>query len=407
MTFRGYTFYWLVVLFFIGTRAAAGAGPGRDILDTSDGDVKQVLTDYARGAGLSVVMPANISGKVTAVLQDQTWQNVFTAVLLPLGYEWQEVGSIIQVRQREVFERYVPVGYVDSKLVADALSQVISKMGSVHDVGRAVVIRDVAERIDHDVDVIRQLDTPPVRVMVKCRFFETDLSKSHGSGINWSGLSGVTVSLGNAQQSLPGTPFSGVLSVSGLAAVVSALDSDTKTKTLAEPNVLVVDGKTAVVLLGQQYPIPQYSFSAQQAVVQVSGIDYKDIGISLTVTPRVCLSGIVLQIKPEVSSISGTVTFAGVGGTAIPTITDRSVDTVATLRDGETVILGGLVYETSEADESSVPVASRIPLLGALFKGRSSTKNRQELTVMVTVSIVPLDAGPVPVSVIKNRIQGK
>ena len=109
-------------------------------------------------------------------------------------------------------------------------------------------------------------------------------------------------------------------------------------------------------------------------------MEYRDTGVSLTVTPRVNSGGYVsLIVDQEISSVSPTVS----SGIDSPTISRRSVSTDVTIRDGQTVVLGGLIQDSSSGSRRGIPVLSDVPVLGAAFGRRAETAGRTELLALL------------------------
>ena len=370
-----------------------------ELLDIPQDDVKAVLRDVAKAHGLSIVVPGSLAGKVTVVWNGGDWQELFRAALDPLGYSFTLKEGLVVVAQKTLFEVVVPVGAADRDKVAESVAGLLSPVGVIHGVGNGLMVRDLPDVVGRIERVVALASVVPKQVWVQCRFIETDMATDAERGVDLSSLATLGVTLSNLQWSAGGngTGFSGALSLSQLAGVLKALDAHSNSRTLAVPQLMGVDGVESIVSLGQQYPIPQYTFSAQQAVVQVSGFAYKDIGITLRMTPHVVPGlGVVLQVKPEVSSVSGVTTFGGVGGAVIPTINTRSVETTVVVADGGTAVIGGLDYDVTQGSNNSVPGLARMPILGTAFRSKSFTRTKQRLTIFLTVRIAPLsEAGAV------------
>jgi len=117
-------------------------------------------------------------------------------------------------------------------------------------------------------------------------------------------------------------------------------------------------------------------------------VTYEDVGIILDVTPHINPDGYVnLEIKPEISQISGQSVQVSEGLSAV-VISERSAETTVTVKDGETVILGGLITETSDKGENKVPWLGDVPVLGELFKSRSNVSSKTELLIVLTVNVL-------------------
>jgi len=174
-----------------------------------------------------------------------------------------------------------------------------------------------------------------------------------------------------------------------LSAFITALQGTGDFKSLAEPNLLALDGTEASFLAGGEFPFP---FSSGDGDISLM---FKEFGIRLAFTPTVMNSGnIKLKVEPEVSTLdfaSGLQAF----GFQIPTILSRRAHTEVELKDGQTFAIAGLIDNSITENLSKVPVLGHIPILGKLFQSQNMRQNRSELLVLVTPRLVqPSDEAP-------------
>jgi type IV pilus assembly protein PilQ len=176
--------------------------------------------------------------------------------------------------------------------------------------------------------------------------------------------------------------------------VFSFLNQDSESELLANPRVVTTDNGKAKINITQQYPIPQFTFSEQTASFQISGFEYKDIGIVLTVTPRINKDDVVtLEVAPEVSSSANSVPFSSGNGVAfnIPIIDIRQASTTVLIKSGTTLAMGGLIREDVSDAYTKVPVMGDIPGLGALFRSKTLNRLKRNLLVFLTPTVVNPD----------------
>lgn len=168
--------------------------------------------------------------------------------------------------------------------------------------------------------------------------------------------------------------------------ILSALKSLNDTKLVSNPTVVTLNNTEATINIGKEFPIPNYTYNQERGTYEVSGFEYRPIGIILKVTPQVNSRGFIkLTIEPEVSSSNESTTF---GAATIPIVTTRKTVTQVSLRDGYTMGIGGLV-ETNEVDSSTkVPVLGSIPVLGRLFRSNSKDHQRRNLIIFITAKTV-------------------
>ena len=135
-----------------------------------------------------------------------------------------------------------------------------------------------------------------------------------------------------------------VFSASDFNLILSALKTTSGTKIVSNPTVVTLNNSEAFINVGEEYPIPSYTYNQEHGSFEVSGFTYKPIGIILKVTPQVNARGFIkLTLEPEVSQQNGTTTFGGAGGASIPIIATRTAKTQVSMKDGYTMAIGGLM----------------------------------------------------------------
>ncbi|BET66384.1 hypothetical protein ASA1KI_13020 [Opitutales bacterium ASA1] len=182
---------------------------------------------------------------------------------------------------------------------------------------------------------------------------------------------------------------SAVFNAAQFEVILSALKTQNETKLVSNPTVVTLNNQEASISIGEQFPVPSYTYNQERGTFEVSGFEYKDIGIIMKVTPQVNNNGLInLKIEPTVSSRSGTTTFGGAGGAEIPIISTRETSTQVAIQDGFTMGLGGLIESVKQGGQTKVPVLGDIPGLGKMF--RSSTKNdtTRNLIIFITAKVL-------------------
>lgn len=165
-------------------------------------------------------------------------------------------------------------------------------------------------------------------------------------------------------------------------AKLNALITNNKANILAKPKVTTINGKEAYINIGSSVPIPKSTTTSNG--ITDSGVDYRDVGIKLQYTPRINADGyITAKIHAEVSSV-------GEFNSTIKAYNfyTRSADTQIRLKDGETMVIGGLIDSEESRSISKVPFLGDIPILGAFFKNSSKSKTEQEVIIFITAHIV-------------------
>ena len=246
---------------------------------------------------------------------------------------------------------------------------------------------------------IERLDAVPLQVQIETRIFEVVLRDNFRFGVQWyleglAGGDGAVSQPGNKQQwalgsggGKPATPDTFFYSFVNkeLQVALRALETNGNTTTLSAPSLVVVNNRKARIQVGDQIPVTQtFVNPAAGSDREVGQVTYKDTGVILDVRPRVNPGGLVyLDVTQEVSRANDA---APSGQNAA--IERRKLETQVAVRSGQTVLLGGLIRQRDSRSHSGVPGLSRIPLLGALFRGRSENLMRTELIVLITPKVI-------------------
>ena len=161
---------------------------------------------------------------------------------------------------------------------------------------------------------------------------------------------------------------------------------------------------TAVINVGQERPIPSYTYNQERGVYEVSGFNYKPIGVILKVTPQVNAAGrIKLSVTPEVSQSINNVVF---NGNQIPIIDTRKTSTTVSLADGYTMGIGGLLTSSSANGGNRVPILGSMPLVGRLFRSDNKRQEMTNLIIFITAKTLSADGAPVEKVFNSERVRG-
>jgi pilus assembly protein CpaC len=177
----------------------------------------------------------------------------------------------------------------------------------------------------------------------------------------------------------------------GVGGVMKALESSGGFQSLAEPNLIAYNGQEASFLAGGEFPVP-----IVQGATNAVSVLFKEFGIRLNFTPTIAGDVIRLKVRPEVSTLdfNNGITLSGF---RIPALTTRRAETDVELRDGQSFAIAGLLDNTSQNDSSAIPILSKLPIIGSLFKSKADRAERTELMVLITPRLVrPLNPDEVP-----------
>jgi len=242
-------------------------------------------------------------------------------------------------------------------------------------------------------EVLAKLDITPMQVLIEGTVLEVSLRDDLRYGLQYfieTGEFSAIFTRGSDPASVtPLTPGFGV-SIGGPNSskiVIDALSELTDVRVVSSPQLLVLDGGTARLHVGDQVPIVTRTSSATVTDDNriVNEIEYRDTGVTLNVTPKVKASGVVtLEVSQEVSDVVRTDS----SDIDSPTIQQRRVVSTAAVESGTTVLLAGLIREVQNDVKSGIPVLHQLPLVGSLFGSTDKSTQRTELVVLITPRVI-------------------
>ncbi len=190
-----------------------------------------------------------------------------------------------------------------------------------------------------------------------------------------------------------GRTLNAVFSATDFKLILSALQQQQKTKVVSNPTIVTLNNTQAVINVGEERPIPSYTYNQQTGTYEVSGFTYRPIGVILKVTPQVNARGFIkLTVEPEVSQSSRDANF---NGASIPIVESRKANTTVSLKDGFTMGIGGMMTLTSKNGNTKVPVLGSIPVLGRLFRSDSRDTESKNLIIFITAKTISAEGAAV------------
>jgi type II secretory pathway component GspD/PulD (secretin) len=170
-------------------------------------------------------------------------------------------------------------------------------------------------------------------------------------------------------------------------AFLDMLIRDGNARVLAQPKLVTLNGKEASMLAGQRIPyLVSQTVFAGGAAAPTQTVQREEVGIKLSITPLINADGyITVRIRPEVSSVTS---FRGTAND-LPVVSTRQAETTVRLKDGSSVIIGGLLSEERTTNRTKVPLLGDIPLLGALFRHENIVTSKRDLVIEVTPRLLP------------------
>jgi len=379
-------------------------------LDYKDAELSSVLRALSYSYGLNLVATKDIKGKVTVALRDITVDEALNAVLKVNGYTFTRKGNLIYITSGpglegiDVVTVAIPLKYLTASETSELLQKAISSKGDIriNEATNSLVITDFPASVEKVKTVLKDIDVAPVQVLIEAKLVDITEKDYQNFGVTYTldykpagdikGLfdrkTGYQEELAGSQTMAgPSSTLSGgqlkitTLTFKGLSGTVTldALIQDQKAHLLASPSIATLSGKEARIIIGERYP---YKEKTQTTTGTTETTKFVDIGTTLRVTPQVSPDGyITMYVHPEVSSLTSSLD-------AGPRIATREADATIRVRDGETIIIGGLIKRQDDRVKGRIPIIGHIPILGWFFTKASSDLTSTELVVFITPRII-------------------
>jgi len=386
----------------------------RITINASDLPIDMVIRQLAEQADVDLIKSPKVIGNVTATLTDVPLEEALKNILRAHGFDYVTdknmirivpVGDIIEAEERLTSKIY-RITYADVAEVEKALQKFISKRGTVSlNKGTShIIVTDTESNIKAIDKFVEEIDQITPQVLVEVRIYDITTQDTLDLGIQWAAgrdttypgalgtnpsnrthpfitgnFSGAT---GKTASSTIGTLRFGWLDKSiDIDALLSAEQENINAKLLANPRILVLDNETALFDIVRQIPYTEVSTTGNTATETVQ---FKPVGVKLEVTPHITRDGMIkLHIMPEFGVVVGTLTEG-----SPPTIDTRKINTIALVKHGQTVVLGGLRKKDITQQTNKVPLLGDLPILGALFRFKGESTTNSEIVVFITPQIV-------------------
>jgi len=235
-----------------------------------------------------------------------------------------------------------------------------------------ILVKGTEEELANVETMIAGLDKRAPQIMIQAKVVEITLEGEKELGIKWTS-GGVEGQISIGELTLGGSFERFEL----IEATLRAMQSDGKTNILSNPKVLTLDGKEARIETGQQIPIKKITADGEET------IEYKKVGLTLTITPRVSSDGFVtMDVYPTVNSL-GTELIQG-----YPVINSREENVIIRANLGETVVIGGLITSTDIKTITKIPLLGDIPIFGKLFQFSHTKTEKTEIIILISAHLL-------------------
>jgi len=395
-------------------------------LDFQNADINDILRLIADVSGLNIIAGPDVKGTVTTRMIDIPWDQALEVVLKINGLGQAQEGNIIRVAPVERFiaeheerlraqkaeeeveplvKQVVPINYADVEELKTNLERVLSARGSLWIDTRTntMIVTDVKDSVQQVMDLIGTLDRQTPQVMIESRIVEASRNFlkelgvqlgsrfAHVTDNNFPSTIGVSGGItgddaGNFLVDLPaavGSGSGGAISfaLAGASSLLnlqlSALENSGNGKVITNPKIATLDNTEALIESGRRIPYPTRDEDGIK-------IEFANAVIQLRVTPHVAPDGFI-NLKIHATKNEADFTNAVQG---VPTILTREATTEMLVRDGATVVIGGLYQRTLQASQTGIPWLSNVPGLGWLFRTVRDRDDNEELLIFITPRII-------------------
>jgi len=381
-------------------------------LDLRQMDLRTALNLIAEQNNLNIVSGDEVLGEVTGHFDRVPVSEVLDSLLRACGYRYDTVGDIIVVTAADEKAtrwgdtRVIQLYHADGMKVRTAVSKLLSARGSIQlypeeiqqenmrvsgdkagPEATVLIVHDEKTRVDEIAAVVEILDNAPKQLMIEVRLVETVIGNNVDIGFDWNVEASVDGNQTPQELPLDRDRFTfGTLSVAEFYGVLRSLDEDKKSRLISNPRITTEDNREARISVGTVVPVRTVSRFSESGVTQdLLTYEDKEINIELSVTPLVSGDGqITLMVEAVVQDIIG---WTGEYNDQ-PITSKRELSTRVTVRDSETIAMGGLIKEAEIETISRVWILGRIPLLGRFFSNTIRTKETTDMLIFITPHII-------------------
>lgn len=408
----------------VSRQSVAGEGDGQLNINIPGTDIREVLELLSRAGNLNILASKNVTGNVKASLTGVDVETALDAILRSTGYVARRDGDFVYVGTSEDFQamdhaidRIATRVFRPNYVTAAELQALITPMlttgvgtvsiSSAAEVGigsnadeaggdnfagaEVVLVRDYEAILCQIDQVFAEVDRRPLQVSIEAMILSVELSDEQSLGIDWElfrNKNNVRLLFGSPLDNLnnidvatnSGLVF-GYLD-SSISLFLDALESVGTTHVISSPRLMCLNKQRAEIHIGEERG---YVSTTVTETAATQSVEFLEVGTQLRLRPFISNDGLVrLEIHPELST--GTVEVSE--NFTLPNKTVTQVTTNVMVRDGATLVIGGLLREELQSDVEQIPLMGSLPLVGPMFRSKTDTTNRDEIVVLITPRIV-------------------
>jgi len=355
-------------------------------IEFADAAVLDVVQILAKRASIDLVISGDVgliqSKRATINLKDITGSQAIEYILRTndINYEIRKGAILISLdlNQDKGKIETVYLKYLAADKVCELIEKVIPSIKTtVGGSANAIVLKGKIHQIEEAKNLIESVDRPVPQILIESKVLEISKSDSTRFGVSYGSSPGVI-------QFITDKNTRKTALAHDISTTVTGLISDGKAKIIAKPRIATLDNHEAIINIGSRIPYAVPVTNSSNSITWT--VDYIDAGVKLKITPMLGEEGyITTAIQPEVSSISEWKTTAA---GEFPVISTRNAQATLRVKDGETIVIGGLLSETDRKNVSKLPILGYLPIVGFLFQNVTIEKAETEIVFMITPYVI-------------------
>lgn len=368
-------------------------------LSVKNAPVKDVIGALSKISGQSIVVDDSVQGQISLDLKSVPFDLALDLVTNSKGLTYKTIDNVIIVSTFQNIKNYYSnfnvykINYIKADDALKSLSGIVQSDGLTIDSQSNSILFSGSKKEEAKLkNLLSKIDIPGQQVTIEAKIIALDRSKTDEFGFKWD-----WDSLPSSDETYDGVLHIGHGYTSSFQSKLAAQITKGNADILAKPKVMTLPGKEASIFIGDSVPVLTESISDGESSYSTT---YVDAGIKLTYTPIISNDGyITTTIHAEVSSATLVDELSNYK------ITSRTVDTNARMKAGDCLIIGGLIDNTDETTYTEVPLLSKIPVLGQLFKNKYNSKEKTEVIIVITAYLSA--SGKAPISYDPTKYEPK
>ncbi len=351
-----------------------------------DTEVREVLQDIATQVGIPILIDDTVAGVVSLELNEVSLEKALEMVLAPLGLTYAKMDGYYLVSagtaDSPAFKNIakavkIDLGSLTSEQLVSLLPDYYGQFVKATKEENFILVVAPEEIVTRIREIVELVDTPKKQVVLDAVVTEISGEEAKNLGIEWGGANSGSYELQFGELASIGGIFQ---RLERIVATLHFLEREGKARIRSNPRLVVMDGETGEMsVIREEY----FAITTGTAAYPTTSLETIAAGVILRVKPRVVGDGeIILSLTPEVSNV------VGAGIQELPVISRRKVNTTVRVKNGETIVIGGLRQLIEVTTKSKVPLLGDLPLIGGLFRSKKTTVDDKDIVVLITPTIL-------------------